>query len=268
VSASVGQAKPASADKRFLVQASPEVEKVEQALAHLADCGDPIALGPWEGGVAEELLYWIPFLRWAVERFALDRERLTAVSRSGVRSWYAGVCDGFAQQPPEGVAALSPELARRVYERFRDGRGAPQELLDRLRFERISREPSARESVAVAFDFGPAFPDTAGNRELAERLADRLRSQIKVVALDGSLEARTAAIAGARTFVGSYGDTAHVALALGVPAIALYSELGAMPWQDVEMAARASWRLGATFTPVEARHAELVAALSSAAAHA
>jgi hypothetical protein len=258
----VSVVKPASADKRIVVAASPEVEAVERELAELATASGPIVLGPWDGGVTEELLYWLPFLRWAVERYGLERQRLIAVG--GVRSWYADLCGDYANEPPSGAATLTPTLARRVYQRYREGRGAPQELLDRLRFERLN-SPGDGSAVAVAFEPTSSFPDTADNRELADALVERLRSQAEVVTLEPDLEARTAAIGRARAFVGSYGDAAHIALALGVPAVALYSELGAVPWQDVEMAARAAWRLGTTFSVYAAEHVELVAALAASA---
>ena len=55
-----------------------------------------ILVGPWMSEVGFELLYWIPFLRWAVEEFKLDPSRLIAVSRGGVSSWYADVAGGYA----------------------------------------------------------------------------------------------------------------------------------------------------------------------------
>ena len=42
---------------------------VQRELASLARSGRPLIVGPWLGEVGFELLYWIPFLDWAVERF-------------------------------------------------------------------------------------------------------------------------------------------------------------------------------------------------------
>ena len=48
----------------------------------------PIVIGPWCGEVGFELLYWIPFVRWLVERARIDGERLIVVTRGGADIWY------------------------------------------------------------------------------------------------------------------------------------------------------------------------------------
>jgi hypothetical protein len=50
-----------------------------------------VMVGPWLSEVGFELLYWIPFLRWAVADFKLDPSRLIVVSRGGVAHWYEGI---------------------------------------------------------------------------------------------------------------------------------------------------------------------------------
>src|SRR4051794_13904854 len=102
----VASPRPSAADKRILVRPSAEVQAVEAELARLAAGSGPIVVGPWEGGVTEELLYWLPFVRWAQERFGLDRSRLIAVSRSGAGAWYDAVCAGYAESVPEGIERL------------------------------------------------------------------------------------------------------------------------------------------------------------------
>ena len=54
----------------------------------------PVLAGPWLAEVGYELLYWIPFLRWATREAPGLADRLVAVSRGGVDSWYADVCRG------------------------------------------------------------------------------------------------------------------------------------------------------------------------------
>ncbi|MEQ1757978.1 MAG: hypothetical protein ABL986_06630 [Vicinamibacterales bacterium] len=46
-------------------------------------------MGPWTGEVGFELLYWIPFVRWAIQEFNIDPSRITLLSRGDSRSWYA-----------------------------------------------------------------------------------------------------------------------------------------------------------------------------------
>ena len=69
--------------------------QVHKSLARIADSNKPIILGPWLGSIDDELLYWIPMLRWAQETFSLDRQRLVAVSRGGAESWYADLAHRY-----------------------------------------------------------------------------------------------------------------------------------------------------------------------------
>ena len=68
---------------------------MRRELARLAKVPGPILVGPWLSEVGFELLYWVPFLKWAVAEFALDPSRLIAVSRGGVSSWYQGIADNY-----------------------------------------------------------------------------------------------------------------------------------------------------------------------------
>ena len=51
----------------------------------------PIVVGPWCGEVGFELLYWIPFVQWLVERARIDGQRLVVVTRGGASVWYRGL---------------------------------------------------------------------------------------------------------------------------------------------------------------------------------
>lgn len=48
----------------------------------------PTVVGPWCGEVGFELLYWIPFVRWIVERARVEGRRLVIVTRGGADIWY------------------------------------------------------------------------------------------------------------------------------------------------------------------------------------
>lgn len=63
-------------------------QQVMQRLSRIAAGTRPILVGPWAGEVGFELIYWIPFVRWFVEHFAVDPARLVVVSRGGPVSWY------------------------------------------------------------------------------------------------------------------------------------------------------------------------------------
>lgn len=64
-------------DRRF-------ARRIEQFLKH----DRPIVIGPWTGEVGFELLYWVPFVRWVVQTYALPLDRLIVVSRGGSAPWY------------------------------------------------------------------------------------------------------------------------------------------------------------------------------------
>jgi hypothetical protein len=70
------------------IPAAPAVEAVARELERIQRTTAPILIGPWVGEVGFELLYWIPFLNWAIKAHGLDRRRLIVVSRGGARLWY------------------------------------------------------------------------------------------------------------------------------------------------------------------------------------
>jgi hypothetical protein len=72
--------------------AARRASAVERQLASIAAQDRPIVAGPWLGEVGFELLYWLPFLRWFVERFEVAPDRLIAVSRGGsAAAWYGSI---------------------------------------------------------------------------------------------------------------------------------------------------------------------------------
>src|SRR5215468_1552661 len=63
-------------------------QRVIDRLERMRRSAQPIIVGPWTGEIGFELLYWAPFVRWAVEKFNLPAQRLVVVSRGGTASWY------------------------------------------------------------------------------------------------------------------------------------------------------------------------------------
>ena len=61
----------------------------------MAASGHVIVAGPWLGEVGFELLYWVPFLSWFADRYAVDRARLVAVSRGGSQPWYRHIAGSY-----------------------------------------------------------------------------------------------------------------------------------------------------------------------------
>lgn len=69
--------------------------RVKRVLAHAASGRRPIIVGPWTSEVGYEALYWIPFLRWAVDRYAVSSGRVVALSRGGTEPWYGGIASRY-----------------------------------------------------------------------------------------------------------------------------------------------------------------------------
>src|SRR5262249_22844206 len=68
--------------ERFREQAAYlfEEERLAREIAAVASGRGPIIVGPWLSEVGFEVLYWIPFLRWFVDRYRVDPARVVAVS--------------------------------------------------------------------------------------------------------------------------------------------------------------------------------------------
>ena len=52
--------------------AAPHAEAMRREIEPLTKTTAPIVIGPWVGEVGYELLYWIPFLNWALKEFGLE----------------------------------------------------------------------------------------------------------------------------------------------------------------------------------------------------
>ena len=84
---------------------------IEDEIERVVRKPGPIIVGPFLSEVGFELLYWIPLLRWIKEKWQMDPERLTVVSRGGTALWYDGLngryLDVFDFTSPARFAARS-----------------------------------------------------------------------------------------------------------------------------------------------------------------
>lgn len=69
---------------------TPELRRlvVHAFFRRLAASKRPILIGPWRSELGFEGLYWLPFLRWAAQRYALNPSRFVVVSRGGAGILY------------------------------------------------------------------------------------------------------------------------------------------------------------------------------------
>lgn len=63
--------------------------RVMARLAKMAASESPVLVGPWSGEVGFELLYWVPFVTWALRHANIASNRILIVSRGGAAPWYA-----------------------------------------------------------------------------------------------------------------------------------------------------------------------------------
>jgi hypothetical protein len=228
------------------------LEELKRAARKAVRAGVPVVAGPWAEDEVGELLYWIPFLRWATRTSLTLADRLVVVARSSSSAWYAGlpcrvVEAESLEHDPEGLAAL---VGTSRFERLEPGLVAGRRhalaghdpnaplLQRRLDFELL--RPAAElpdlpaDAVAVG-GVGAPLVDAATIAVkqvalhapvLALSGADDLRG-----ALDGcrgirwlddlTRDEEAAVLAGAGCFLGGFGPSATVAVLAGAPAVVL-----------------------------------------------
>jgi hypothetical protein len=123
---------------------------VERRVRNIAGSGRPLILGPWLSEVGFEVLYWIPFLHWLKAEYNWDPARVVAISRGGVRSWYAGLADHYVDL----FDHLTPaEFTTRNQARRDAGAGSHKQLtlspLDRDMIEHARRATGVDASSVV-----------------------------------------------------------------------------------------------------------------------
>jgi hypothetical protein len=130
---------------------------IERQIAEVAAGPAPIVAGPWLAEVGYEVLYWVPFLRWFQDAYAVPRERLVVVSRGGLDELYrpiaAGYVDLFDLTTPEALAARNAErrAAHEAGGQKQSGAGAfDHELASRAR-QQVGAPPGALLHPSLLF---------------------------------------------------------------------------------------------------------------------
>jgi hypothetical protein len=237
---------------------------VDGALRLLAeDERQRVAFGPWRGDVASELLYWIPFVRWAQEHFSFDPERLVAISRGGVGHWYADCCAEYVEAPAGNgdAVAFPPEPVLDLVERYRSGDDPPRPLLKRARHRPLPAPEDplvagpAQGYVAVELSPSATTPPSTTSQSAAWKAIERLESAATVVRLDSDggsqpgptlaripterrLRAQHSLVAGAAGLVSGSLGTALVGVLSGVPTVFLRSADDRAAEPDLDLALR------------------------------
>ena len=70
--------------------------RLRRRLARIASENRPVIVGPWTGEVGFELLYWIPFVTYALHKASVSPDRILVVSRGGTAPWYSHLGGQYA----------------------------------------------------------------------------------------------------------------------------------------------------------------------------
>lgn len=222
-----------------LLQRGATWANVDGALRLLAeDARARIVFGPWPGDTATELLYWVPFVRWAQSHFALDAERLVAVSRGGVAHWYERACAGYVELEdsggtPAGALVFPASPVHALVEEYRSGSAAPRPLLKRALYEPL---PAPGDAAAEALPERYVAVDALLGDALADVPATRLR------------RAQHAVIARADGLLTDDWGLAVLGTLSNVPVIALRTSGADALGPDVDLALRIASELSVSLT--------------------
>lgn len=218
--------------------------------------------GSWYRHIADETLDifdWVEpdtFRQRTQERWqALGGQKQIMIDR-----WERELLEETARRSSGiGRGVLHPSLMYTLFRGVWRQAVANRHLFDRMKFLGLpAPDPTPianlpEDYVAIRFYFRPSFPDTPANRRLIASLIERLADRHPVVLLNPRLEiddhsdwlpsggkglidiadamtpatnlaVQSAAIAGARAFVGTYGGLSYLAPLFGKPSVALVSD--------------------------------------------
>ena len=130
----------------------------------------PIIIGPWTGEVGFELLYWIPFVRWACAEFGIDSQRVIVISRGGVASWYGVPQDQYADvfgiiEPEQFRAATTAE---RPSQKQRERDALDDRILEAVTRQRGCSNAKVLHPGMMFRAFKQFFDDEVGYERLDE----------------------------------------------------------------------------------------------------
>jgi hypothetical protein len=183
----------------------------------------PIVAGPWQGDELGELLYWIPFLRWAQTATLGLRERLYVVRPAAHAAWFGGIGIGQGETEPE-LGLERADLLRLEARAVDEARAelAGQDPHRRIQRRLLEFTPLAAPPLPDDLELPPSF---VAVRLGDERVVAAVEEAGPVVRL-GQFDPVTAqaVLARAAAFVGEYGAEAYLAVLLGLPAVAVTAE--------------------------------------------
>ena len=80
-----------------VIGTSMSLRPVKTGLEEIQQGTSPVFVGPWVDSIGNELLYWIPFVRWVSATYGLPPERLIVISRGGLADWYDSLAPRYLE---------------------------------------------------------------------------------------------------------------------------------------------------------------------------
>jgi hypothetical protein len=123
-----------------VIGSSMSLRVVRTTLEEIQSGTAPVFVGPWNDSIANELLYWIPFVRWASAAYGIPRERLIVVSNGSSAQWYSSI----AQRCIDARSLFSPPeidhwMRRTIPQHEQDHKQAVMSTFDSEIIERAAR---------------------------------------------------------------------------------------------------------------------------------
>jgi hypothetical protein len=123
-----------------IIGTSMSLRPVKTALEEIQQGTAPVFIGPWLDSIGDELLYWIPFVRWIAATYGIAPERLIVLSRSGVGEWYGPLATRYLDvRKLFSPAELDHWTHRSVPQREQDPKQAVMAPFDHEVVERAAR---------------------------------------------------------------------------------------------------------------------------------
>jgi hypothetical protein len=232
---------------------SEVLARLTRALAPLRDGAEPVVFAGWTGTDEDELLYWIPFVRWAVSRYDGECRRIAVVCLPGRADLYSGLPKASGV---EGATTVGPQALRELLAAVRAGTEPVRSLVDRLSYVPQVRTVNVGP-VAVELLPSERLPDPA----MLEEVATALESEGPVRRLRGL----PADLDDAAAFVGPWGAGAVAAVLAGVPTVAVHAGARATATVDADVLERAAHAVHTPFALLDARQLPVAAAVAAAA---
>jgi hypothetical protein len=134
------RSRAAAAVDSTVIATSMSLRPVRTALEEVQRDTAPVFVGPWVDSITNELVYWIPFVRWVTATYGLPPERLIVLSHGGPSEWYGAIAQRHLDvRTLFSTAELDQWAHRTVPQSEQDPKQAVMPPFDQETLERAAR---------------------------------------------------------------------------------------------------------------------------------